>query len=331
MIAMFNDTKFNQFTSQTSLNFDDVHIVTSKEGVVASREEVKFNNNKIIIAPMSAIQNSEFNKECVRLGLSLPVHRFCSIDEQTILMQEAVEEAEIYKSQSNLWLSVGLKDWKDRFNSVKKLLSRREFNILLDVAYCDNVHVIETIKEIKKFTDLKVFSGNVHSKPSFVRMSEHCSAVRVGIGGGSVCVTTDNTGIGRGQLTSVLDCAANRDLQNHTWVVSDGAIRKPGDVAKAFGAGADAVMIGGMFASAVESEAHQTGVMYGGASSVAKKLANNKDNRYIEGAVVKIDNTGSKALASIVQEIIDGVRSCISYCGYDSIHSFIGNAVFEKK
>ncbi len=319
-----------QFSHLKSMDFDDAHIITSKEGVVSSREEIEFNNNRIIVAPMSAIQNSEFNKECVRLGLSLPVHRFCSTEDQYTLMHEAMDEAGTYSSQSKLWLSVGLKDWKERFDFCKKLLNLKEFNILLDVAFCDSKPVAAIIKDIKKHTSLQVFTGNVHTNASFKRVSEHSYMLRCGIGGGEACLTTPNTGIGRGQLTTVLDCNM-RDLKNNSYLVADGGIRKPGDAAKAFGAGADYIMIGGMFKNAVESEAFQKGVFYGGASATGKKLSNSNDNRYIEGASLTVDKNSGAALATIVQEIADGVRSCISYCGYATLQEYIGNAVFEEK
>ncbi len=245
-------------------------------------------------------------------------------------MSEAMNEADVYRSQSLLWLSVGLKDWKERFDFCKKLLNTKQFNILLDVAFCDSKPVSTIIKDIKKYTSLDVFTGNVHTNTSFKRVGEVSYMLRCGIGGGEACLTTPNTGIGRGQLTTVLDCNM-RDLRGNTCLVSDGGVRKPGDVSKAFGAGADYVMIGGMFKTAVESEAFQKGVFYGGASATGKKLSNSNDNRYIEGASLAVDMTAGVALASIVQEIADGVRSCISYCGYSSLQEYIGNAVFEEK
>lgn len=310
-----------------SYDFDDLHIITDRVGIVKSRNDVKFNNNKIIVAPMSAIQNSDFNTACVINGLSLPVHRFNTPQEQFTLMQEAVAATGLYRSQSRLWLSVGLKDWKERFDLCKKLLDKAPFEIMLDVAYCHTLDCIEEIKKIKKYTSLNVASGNVHTGKAFYEMLEHSNMLRVGIGSGEACLTTPNTGIGRGQLSCIIDC---RNYTLNNGLISDGGIRKPGDVAKAFGAGANYVMIGGMFKDCVESEAFKSGVFYGGASSVAKNMVGN-DNRYIEGKALAVTQANLTSVEKLTQSISDGVKSAVSYCGFDNIEEFIGNATFERR
>jgi len=316
----------------TSYDFDDVHIITDRMGVVSSRNDVKFDNNRIIVAPMSAIQNSGFNKECVKHSLSLPVHRFCSVEEQRILMKEAIETKKMYDSTSLLWLSVGLKDWKERFNANKEFLDICPFEMMLDVANCYTKDCIEEIKKIKQYTSLNVSSGNVHTGLAFYDMIEQSGAnmLRAGIGNGAACLTSDHTGVGRGQLTLVLDMHKIH-FNSEGRIISDGGIRKPGDAAKAFGAGADYIMIGGMFKDAVESQAWQSGVFYGGASSIAKGMVGN-DNRYIEGKALTVNkDLVASSVQNIVNSLADGVRSSISYCGYESLEEFIGNAQFEVK
>ncbi len=317
----------NNFVKTVSYDFDDVHIITDKIGIVSSRNEVKFDNNRIIVAPMSAIQNANFNNECIANGVSMPVHRFCSPQEQLELMQAAIASIQLYNSRSHLWLSVGLRDWKERFDLCKKLLVLRPFEIMLDVAYCYTEDCIEEIKKIKKYTSLNVATGNVHTGKAFTEIRKHSNMIRCGIGAGEACLTTPNTGIGRGQLSVVLDC---RQWTMEDGLISDGGIRKPGDVAKAFGAGANYVMIGGMFKNAVESEAFKTGVFYGGASAYAKSLVGN-DNRYIEGKSLQTNSVQSSNVSDIVNSISDGVKSAISYCGYNDIEDFIGNVTFEAK
>ncbi len=310
-----------------SYDFDDLHMITDRAGVVSSRNNVKFNNNKIIIAPMSAIQNTKFNNECIQNGLSLPVHRFCTPEEQFRLMADAIRSVNLFKSQSKIWLSVGLKDWKQRFDWCKKLLEYYPFEIMLDVAYCYTEDCIEEIRKIKQYTSLNVATGNVHTGVAFHAMKELSNMIRCGIGGGEACLTTPNTGIGRGQLSVIMDC---RTWSMEDGLISDGGIRKPGDVAKAFGAGANYVMIGGMFKEAVESTAFETGVFYGGASSYAKSLVGN-DNRYIEGRALEVTKVKASSVKTITDSISDGVKSAISYCGYEDIEEFIGNATFEAK
>jgi GMP reductase len=149
--------------------------------------------------------------------------------------------------------------------------------------------------------------------------------IRVGIANGAACATKDKTGIARGQFTCITDIA---DAAHSAALISDGGIRSPADVAKAFGAGADYVMIGSYFSKAKESESQKTGYFYGGASSMQKAKAGAATNRYVEGKALNIEQS-DLSLQEIVTDIADGVKSAISYSGYKTLEEFIGNGIFE--
>lgn len=311
-----------------SLNFSDVNLLSESMSVVNSRDEVKFDLNRIIVAPMSALQNSGFNISAITAGLSLPIHRFCSVQEQHKLLHEAVSTRALLGTKSKIWLSVGLQDWRQRIDPVYKYMQEQGVGVLFDVAngYAYNLGK-ELIEYFKAYNLPGLMTGNVHTYAGFefldVKASEY---IRVGIANGAACDTKGKTGIVRGQISCIKEVAEELHSAN---VVSDGGIRSPADVAKAFGAGADYVMIGSYFAQAKESESQKSGFFYGGASSMQKaKVTGAAKNRYVEGKALEVEPS-QISLSEIVSDISDGVKSAISYSGYNNLEDFIGNGVFE--
>ena len=196
--------------------------------------------------------------------------------------------------------------------------------ICLDVANGYSQHFIDVVKKARAaFPDKTIIAGNVVTG----EMTEElilsgADIVKVGIGPGSVCTTRKQTGVGYPQLSAVLECAdAAHGLGGH--VISDGGCAVPGDVAKAFGAGADFVMMGGMFAGHDESggelvvreDGSKFKKFYGMSSATAmKKYAGGVANyRASEGKAVEVPYKGP--VEATINEILGGVRSTCTYVG----------------
>ena len=141
--------------------------------------------------------------------------------------------------------------------------------------------------------------------------------VKVGIGPGSVCTTRIKTGVGYPQLSAIIECAdAAHGLGGH--IIADGGCSSSGDIAKAFGAGADFVMLGGMMAGHDEGggEVIDGNVQFYGMSSDTantKHFGGLKEYRSSEGRTVKIPYKG--AIKDTVQDILGGIRSACTYAG----------------
>nr|XP_020666146.1 GMP reductase 2 [Pogona vitticeps] len=145
--------------------------------------------------------------------------------------------------------------------------------------------------------------------------------IKVGIGPGSVCTTRKKTGVGYPQLSAVMECAdAAHGLNGH--IISDGGCSCPGDVAKAFGAGADFVMLGGMLAGHTESggdliekNGQKYKLFYGMSSEVSmKKYAGGvAEYRASEGKVVEVPFKGD--VEHTVKDVLGGIRSTCTYVG----------------
>ncbi len=317
-------------SKRTSLNFNNVHILSDRPSIVTSRNDITIPMDRIIMAPMHAIQGPDLIKAAIQAGISVPIHRFCSIEEQRELLKIAINMKKLVNSNSILWLSVGMNDYAARISMNKEYTHSSNTGILLDVANGYNEEVNSVLKNIRKLigSDLSLFAGNVHTSSGFAFLEEHCDFIRAGIGPGEACLTTTNTGVGRGQITVIDDIAEGIRTAA---IVSDGGIRGSGDLAKAFGAGADYVMIGGLFKHALEAECVKNNTTFFGGASAKAKQSVGLPIKHIEGTEVPVDQNNIKPLEKILEDLTDGLRSAISYSGFDNLESYIGNAKFEVK
>ena len=191
--------------------------------------------------------------------------------------------------------------------------------ICIDVANGYQQNFVDFVKRVRDdFPDKVLIAGNVIT----AEMTEQliisgADIVKCGIGPGSVCTTREQTGVGVPQLSGVMECAdAAHGLSGH--VIADGGCSVPGDVTKAFGAGADFVMLGGMLAFHDESETElENGKyeFYGMSSDRAKEVHGARKDGYTstEGKRVMIEAKGSVRVT--IKNILGGLRSACTMIG----------------
>jgi GMP reductase len=200
--------------------------------------------------------------------------------------------------------------------------------ICLDVANGYSERFIDLVKDMRKiWKNAIIIAGNVvTAEMTEALILAGADIVKVGIGPGSVCTTRKITGVGYPQLSAVIECSdAAHGLGGH--IVADGGCTCPGDVAKAFAAGADFVMLGGMLAGTDESGAEKvtdsSGVVkkrfYGMSSKEAMDRYSGgvANYRAAEGKSVEIQYSGP--VHGVVDEILGGIRSACTYVGAKSI------------
>jgi GMP reductase len=200
--------------------------------------------------------------------------------------------------------------------------------ICLDVANGYSERFIDLVKDMRKiWNNAIIIAGNVvTAEMTEALILAGADIVKVGIGPGSVCTTRKITGVGYPQLSAVIECSdAAHGLGGH--IVADGGCTCPGDVAKAFAAGADFVMLGGMLAGTDESGAEKvtdsSGVVkkrfYGMSSKEAMDRYSGgvANYRAAEGKSVEIEYSGP--VHGVVDEILGGIRSACTYVGAKSI------------
>jgi GMP reductase len=246
-----------------------------------------------------------------------------------------VELIERFKQKLNSSIySMGISD-KDlvKFDNVYNMVGNKQMRVCIDVA---NGYTQQFVDFVYKFRDrypyVLLMAGNVVTP----EMTEELilagvDMVKVGIGPGSVCTTRKMTGIGYPQLSAVIECAdAAHGLQGH--IIADGGCSVPGDVVKAFAAGADFVMLGGMLAGHKEG-GHAVGGpvrFYGMSSNTAMDLHNGgvANYRASEGKTVEIPYRG--AVSKTLQDIFGGLRSACTYVGAGELKELSKRTTFIR-
>ena len=226
---------------------------------------------------------------------------------------------------------------------IEALIGAKVDVIAIDTAHGHSKYVIDYVKKIKaKFPQITLIAGNVATAEATRALIEAgADVVKVGIGPGSICTTRVVAGIGMPQLTAVMNCAEEADKLGKR-IIADGGIKYSGDIVKALGAGASAVMIGSLFAGTLESpgdiEIYQgrSFKVYRGMGSLGAMAAGSKD-RYFqenaqkfvpEGVEGRVPYRGS--LAEIVFQMLGGLKSGMGYCGMHTVEELRKNARFVK-
>jgi len=230
--------------------------------------------------------------------------------------------------------SVGLGNYLE---NAKKLIEAGVDVITLDVAHGHMEKAIEAVNKIKeKFPQTELIAGNVATPKGVKDLAEAgADTIKIGVGPGSMCTTREKAGAGYPQLSAVLNAskAAQKEGVN---IIADGGIKSSGDITKAIGAGADTVMIGGMFAGTKESPG--TTVMKDGRKfKIARGMAS------LGAAQTKDKNPGSYtpegvegitpykgSIKEIITKLIGGLKSGMSYAGATNITELKEKTRFVK-
>lgn len=309
--------------TEVKLDYADV-LFKPKRSTMGSRNEVDLHRKftfRNVNSGFSGIPIMAANMDGV--GTFDVATKLCSLSMFTCLLKDypANEIAEYFVTRptrvDHVAMTIGILD-KDleKYQEVSDRVDLRY--VCIDVA---NGYSERFIDFVAKFRDnnpnVVIIAGNVVT-PDITEelILRGADIVKVGIGPGSVCTTRIKTGVGYPQLSAVIECAdAAHGLGGH--IIADGGCSSPGDVAKAFGAGADFVMLGGMFAGCDEGggEVENGFVKFYGMSSneAQKNHGGTRNYRASEGRVVKIPHKGP--IDKVVDEILGGLRSTCTYVG----------------
>jgi IMP dehydrogenase len=230
-------------------------------------------------------------------------------------------------------LRVGAAVGVHEYERAEALISKDVDVLAVDSAHGHSRNVIETVRQIKKRTNIQVIAGNVGTYDGAKALIDAgADAIKVGIGPGSICTTRVISGVGVPQITAISE-AVKAATEAKVPLIADGGIRYSGDITKAIAAGAHACMIGSLFAGLAESPGQtilykgRTFKTYRGMGSLGAMMAGSKD-RYSqgEGGNDKLVPEGVEGrvpfrgpLASYVYQLVGGLKAGMGYCGTPTI------------
>jgi GMP reductase len=358
------ETKF--VSTHKYLDFRDVLILPKKSNL-NSRKEVDlertiiFQNGivwrgiPIVAANMTTIGTLDVYKVLSTYKIITALHKFHKLQDLLDYNKEN-SDSDSKLNPDYFMISTGISN--DDFKNLTNILDNFECKfICVDIANGYISKFNEFCKILRaKYPEKIILAGNVCTSEGVNMLYDlNMDIVKVGIGGGSACTTRIQTGVGMPQLSCILECVeeckeSNRinfeinyeyDEHKHseTFILSDGGITCPGDLAKAFGAGADFVMIGGAFAGHDENPGQivkdeKTGTQYkffyGMSSTYAMKnnyAANNNTNyRSSEGHELKVPYKGS--LKNTIENYLGGLRSTCTYTNSANLEELAHNTKF---
>ena len=328
------------------LDYKDV-LLRPKRSVLGSRKEVdltrkfKFPNCDetwegipIVAANMDHTGTVKMASKLSEFGMLTCLHKHITIEDTDATLASV--------PSAHCAVTIGLKD-RDR-DLMDVMFERHRFIsfICIDVANGYSERFSKYVREIRRdYPDKIIIAGNVVTGEMTEQLILNgADIVKVGIGPGSVCTTRLQTGVGYPQLSAVIECAAAAHGVGG-FIMADGGCCCPGDVAKALGAGADYVMLGGMLAGHTECSGdiiqegqapneRQYKEFYGMSSATAMNKYNGgvANYRSSEGKTVKVPYRGP--VESTVKSILGGVRSACTYIGARTIKQMPKCATFVR-
>lgn len=331
--------------NDVKLGFADV-LIRPKRSNLKSRSQVdlqrhfKFLHSKlewsgvpVIAANMDTTGTFEVAERLATHGMITAIHKHYTLEEWDQFLDGRSDD--IFP---RIMVSTGTADAD--FDKLSKILANHPkiSFICIDVANGYAEAFVEFVRQVRKsFADKTIIAGNVVTGEMVEELLlSGADIVKVGIGPGSVCTTRVKAGVGYPQLSAVIECAdAAHGLGGR--IISDGGCSCPGDVAKAFGGGADFVMLGGMFAGHDESggqmvtrDGRQFKLFYGMSSSTAmdKHSGGVAHYRASEGKTVEVPYRGP--IDETVRDILGGVRSACTYVGASALKELTKRTTFIR-
>jgi IMP dehydrogenase len=262
-------------------------------------------------------------------------------------IEKSAEHPDATKDDSgSLMVGAALGTSPDTLERAKALYEAGVDLFVIDSAHGHSKNVIETIKIIKKeFPSIDVIGGNVATPEGALELVKAgADAVKVGMGPGSICTTRIIAGIGVPQISAILDIKEALE-KTDVGIIADGGIRFSGDIAKAIAAGADSVMLGGLFAGTEEApgkvELYQgrSFKTYRGMGSIGAMTERQDANRYMqedtdaeklvpEGIEGRVPYKG--LVINVINQLIGGLRQSMGYIGCKTIDDVHKNSEFVE-
>jgi len=344
MFSCFNSCVAENSVEEIYLDFDDVMIVP-KYSELSSRSQVNLERdfiftNKHIITPikwrgipiisanMDTTGTFDVYNVLSKYKMLTAMNKFYTVNDYNEAKTRGIN-----LDPDFFMVSTGISN--ENYDNLVEIMDAIPCNwICIDVANGYMACFVDFCKKVReKFPNKIIVAGNVVT-PEMVEKLLHeadIDIVKVGIGPGSACLTRMKTGVGIPQFTAINKCRSR-------YIISDGGVKSTGDMVKAFGAGADFVMMGGAFAGhdenpgeLIEENGEKFKLFYGMSSkhAMVKHYGKMNDYRASEGTVLKIKYKGK--LEDTVNDYLGGLRSACTYTNSAMLKDFHKNVEFIRR
>ncbi|WP_217515222.1 GMP reductase [Vibrio metschnikovii] len=330
---------------ELKLGFKDV-LFRPKRSTLKSRSQVNLTRDftfkhsgrqwsgvPVIAANMDSVGSFAMAKALAEHGVMTAIHKHYTVQDWADFVQTANSE-----TLNKVMVSTGTSPQDFQKTQDIMALSDELLFICIDIANGYSEHLVDYVQQVRAaFPDKVISAGNVVTGDMCEELIlAGADMVKVGIGPGSVCTTRVKTGVGYPQLSAIIECAdAAHGLGGR--IIGDGGCACPGDVAKAFGGGADFVMLGGMLAGHEEAGGElvvkdgETFMKFYGMSSksaMEKHSGGVAGYRAAEGKTVLLPFRGS--VHGTIQDILGGVRSTCTYVGAAELRELTKRTTFIR-
>ena len=328
-----------------ALTFDDVLLVPRYSSVLPNQTnlETSLTNNLKLKTPflssaMDTVTEAKMAIAMSKEGAIGIIHRNLDIKKQS------KEVLETKKKNSIVGAAIGTS--KDDYKRAKNLLDSGVDLLVIDTAHGHSQKVIKTLDKIKKIkSNIPICVGNIASGEAAIKLyNSGADILKVGIGPGSICTTRIIAGIGVPQISAIIDVKKSIKSRKIK-IISDGGIKFSGDIAKALAAGADAIMMGSIFAGTDESPGKKFRYKnkffkkYRGMGSIGA-MSSGSSNRYFqdnqkdkskfvpEGVEGRVEYKGP--VKNILYQLKGGLKSSMGYIGAKNLKEIHTKAKFIK-
>jgi len=340
------------------ITFDDVLLIPAYSNVLPNEVSLKTRLTKnitlnipIISAAMDTVTDSEMAIALAILGGAGVIHKNLTIEQQAaevakvkaIQVRQADRKTASVDEKGTLIVGAAISTGAGYLERAQALIEAQANFIVVDSAHGHSQGILDVVAKLRSlYPNLDIIAGNIATKEAAQALVEAgASAVKVGIGPGSICTTRVVAGVGVPQVTALMDvfdyCQA-KDIP----FIADGGIKYSGDIVKALGAGANAVMLGSMFAGTNEAPGEIINLdgrdykTYVGMGSLIAMRRGSSD-RYFQDKAKKLVPEGIESIveakgpvADVVFQLIGGIRAGMGYTGSATIDDLRLNAQFTR-
>ena len=332
-------------TIKESLTFDDVLLLPQYSDILPSETDISLQLTKNILlkvpflsSAMDTVTESKMAISIAHAGGLGVIHRNLNIIDQTKEIKKV--------KKKNLLVGAAVGTNKDDLERARSLVTNGCDLIVIDTAHGHSEKVLKTLSKLKSIIKkIPICVGNIATAAAAKKLyNSGADIIKVGIGPGSICTTRMVAGIGVPQISAIMEVKQvlkNRKIK----IISDGGIKFSGDVAKALAAGADAIMMGSIFAGTYESPGKKFKIkgkiykQYRGMGSIGA-MSSGSANRYFqknfkdkskfvpEGVEGRVEYKGN--VSKIIYQLKGGLRSSMGYIGAKNLSQIYKNAKFIK-